>query len=91
MKPPKPVDGLGYCPLIGQGCIGDQCALWVQVWGKADDQEPELRGDCTLNWQTVLAKEQLVETARVTAGHDKVATEAQHIAGAIALASQGRD
>ena len=84
-KLPPPVEGLGYCPLIKQQCIGDACALWVKMYGMDENGVETLDEDCTLNWSTLIARETLVETARVTAGHDKVANETHQLGTLIAV------
>ena len=84
-KAPAPVDGLGYCPLVGQGCIGEACAFWVKMYGIDDEGKPQLDEDCTFNWSTLLQREVLVETARVSAGNDKVANETNKLGTMIAV------
>jgi len=74
-KPPPPIETQSFCPLIGQKCIEGACTFWIQIWGTVDDGPPQLDEDCTFNWQTTLASEQLRETVRVSAGTDKVANE----------------
>ena len=88
MKIPPAVKGARYCPWLKQGCIGDACAMWTGIWGKQPDGEPTLDEECALVWNVILQRETLVETARVTAGHDKVANETNTIGKVIAYGLQ---
>ena len=91
MKAPKAVEGARFCPLIQQGCIEDACMFWTEIWGKTPDQEPVLSKECSINWNVKLQAETLVETARVAAGHDKVASETSKLAGVVAIGVQRMD
>lgn len=73
MKAPASVPEARFCPLIKRGCIGGACTWWIGIWGQKDGGEPVLDEECALVWNVLLQKETLVETARVTAGHDKAA------------------
>ena len=88
MKVPPPVKGAKFCPLIKQGCIEDACMLWTEIWGQKPGGEPVLDKNCSLNWSVLLQAETLTETARVVAGHDKVANETSKLAGVVAIGVQ---
>ena len=75
MAKPTSVPEAPYCPLIRRGCIQGACAFWVGIWGKTGDDKPVLDEQCALVWQVQLQSETLIETARVTAGHDKAANQ----------------
>jgi len=75
-KTPKPIDDARYCPLIKQGCIGDACAWWVEMWGVDDKGQSHLDADCSIPWLVTLGRENLVEAARTAASYDKAATNA---------------
>lgn len=81
MGRPKPAEGAPekHCPFIGSQCIGSHCMFWVEIWGRKDGGDPVLDKDCAINWTVTLQAESLKETARVTVGHDKVATEVQRL------------
>lgn len=49
--------------------------FWIGIWGRDGDSEPVLDETCAIVWQVHIDKEVLVETARVSAGHDKAATQ----------------
>jgi hypothetical protein len=50
--------------------------FWIPIWGKKNDDEmPVLDEECAVVWNVLLQRETLVETARVTAGHDKAANQ----------------
>ena len=86
MKIPKAADGARFCPLIKQGCIEDACMFWTEIWGtKQPGDEPVLDKDCSINWAVGLQVETLTETARVTAGYDKVASETAVLTKVIAI------
>ena len=73
-KAPASVPDARFCPLIQRGCMGASCMWWVGIWGKkGDDGEPVLDEECAIVWNVMLERETLIETARVTAGHDKAA------------------
>lgn len=92
MKIPKAVEGARFCPLIKQGCIEDACMFWTEIWGtKQPSDEPVLDKDCSINWAVSLQVETLTETARVTAGHDKVANETAKLSGVVAVGLQRMD
>jgi hypothetical protein len=75
-KAPASVPEAAFCPLIGRGCIGAACKFWVGIWGQqGTDGEPVLDEECAIVWNVLLQRETLVETARVTAGHDKAANQ----------------
>lgn len=80
--PPAAPDAL-FCPLIGQGCIGAACMFWVGIWGNKGDGEPVLDETCAIVWNVHLGKETLIETARVSAGHDKAASQVNLLGHAI--------
>ena len=88
-KTPDAVEGAKYCPLVGQGCIQDACMFWVTIWGLADGKPVEDK-DCAINWQVELQRQTLVETARVTAAQDKVATETAGLSGVLATVAATR-
>jgi hypothetical protein len=87
-KPPS-IPEAPYCPLIQRGCIENQCAWWIGIWGRTGDGEPVLDEQCALVWQVQLQSETLIETARVTAGHDKAANQV-NLLGQI-IAEQARN
>jgi len=60
--------------------------MWTGIWGKKPDEEPILDEECALVWNVLLQRETLVETARVTAGHDKVANETSTVGQLMGLA-----
>lgn len=87
-KIPAAVPGYGFCPLLRQGCIGEGCAWWIKVLGKDGNGDIHEDEECAINWTVLLSQEQLRETARVTAGHDKVANETSKLAGVFAIGVQ---
>lgn len=84
-KIPPAVEGAKYCPLIKQGCIQGACMFWTEIWGKTPGEKPTLDKDCSINWAVLLQSETLTETARVTAGHDKVANETSKLSAVVAV------
>lgn len=74
-RPPESRDNLKFCPLIQRRCIGSDCAWWLEIWGVDQDGKPTLDKDCSIAWLPILGREQLIETARTAASHDKVANE----------------
>jgi hypothetical protein len=58
--------------------------FWIGIWGQPPDGEPVLDETCAIVWNVHLAKETLVETARVTAGHDKAANQVNMLGHIIA-------
>jgi hypothetical protein len=75
-KGPASVPDAGFCPLIGRDCIQGACHFWIGMWGMKDgSDEPVLDEECAFVWNVMLERETLIETARVTAGHDKAASQ----------------
>ena len=61
---------LGRCPFLDRKCLGDKCALWERY-----DREDGTRVEsCTFVMQSKLMAQQVVESMRVQASSDKVAT-----------------
>ena len=65
--------------------------FWIKMVGVNEDGDPTLDEDCAINWTVILGRETLVETARVAAGHDKVANETSKLAGVVAIGVQQMD
>jgi hypothetical protein len=75
-KAPPSAEEARFCPLIGRNCIQHACMFWIGIWGqKQAEGEPILDEECAIVWNVLLERETLIETARVTAGHDKAATQ----------------
>lgn len=72
MAAPKSKPGTRYCPLIKRGCIEDECAWYVRMWGKEPDGEMTETTECAIVLNVVLERETLVETARSSASYDKM-------------------
>ena len=66
--------------------------FWTEIWGtNPADDKPVLDKDCSINWAVGLQVETLTETARVSAGHDKVASETAKLSGVVAVGLQRMD
>ena len=75
---------MAKCPLIKKACIGEECSFWIKIWGIPPGQtDPVLDEECAIVWNVLLQRETLVETARNSASHDKVANEANKLMFAI--------
>jgi hypothetical protein len=69
-------EGLRFCPLIKETCIGAKCAFWVEIWGrKTGTTEPVLDSDCAIVWNITLGRESLVEMVSLTSSVDKATSE----------------
>ena len=54
------------------------------------DGKPVEDKDCAINWQVELQRQTLVETARVTAAQDKVATQTAILSGVMSTVAATR-
>lgn len=82
-KTPPSLDNARHCPLLNRGCIGQACAWWIEMYGVDEAGKPVLDKECSIPWLAVLGREQLIETARTAAGHDKVASETRLLSSVI--------
>lgn len=90
-KAPASKEGLKFCPLINRTCIGDDCAWWLELWGIDSDGKKVLDAECSVSWQPILMRQQLIETGRTTAGQDKVANETRMLTTVIHNGLQERN
>lgn len=85
---PPPLEDAKFCPLIAQGCVGDACAFWVQMWGHDPDTgEPAVHEECSIPGLVILQRETVIEVARAAASSDKAANETARLT---TLAAAGR-